>query len=181
MYSVNRLSKAFMIEISLDDYDEIFNGWDASQIKRKELEPELFEYLLSASYEIPLKEDIEVCFYMKEAFLNQEKEETSRIGIGYNFKMRLHFLNMDIHRNSRRIWTYIAMSFLFLLAAYLIPNYIDLNVLFSILMEGLFIGGWVLLWEAFSLFFFSTHDIRVRKKHILRLLASPIEFKYIKS
>jgi hypothetical protein len=45
------------------------------------------------------------------------------------------------------------------------------------MIEGFFIGGWFLLWEAFSLFFFDTHEIKIRQKIFTRFLASDLYFK----
>jgi hypothetical protein len=177
VYRTNPESKAYIIEVSLDDYEELFNGWDASILKQKELEPELMDYLLSASYEIPFKNRIELWFFLPEAMIDESKEVLSVQGIVNNFKMKRHFIELLLHRNYRKIFTYIIISAIFLLFAYSLPNVIELNVLFSILMEGFFIGGWVLLWEAFSLFFFTSHDTRLDKKQYVRLMNSKIYFK----
>jgi hypothetical protein len=180
IYRVNEETKAYMIEISLDDYDELFNGWDASVIRRKELEPELLDYMVSASYEISLKYPVELWFYLDPAKENNEREIISVQSIVNNFKTRLHFNEMKLRSNYRKILTYILMSTLFLLFAYLMPKDFDLILFINIIVEGLFIGGWVLLWEAFSLFFFDSHDLRIKKKHLTKLKDSKIYFKYKK-
>lgn len=180
IYRMNEETSAYMIEISLDDYEELFNGWDASIIKRKELEPELLDYLVSASYEISLKYQTELWFYLEKEKESTEKEIISVQSIVNNFKTRLHFNEMRLRSNYRKILTYILMSTLFLLFAYLMPKDFDLILFINIIVEGLFIGGWVLLWEAFSLFFFDSHDLRIRKKHLNKLKDSKIYFDYKK-
>jgi hypothetical protein len=68
---------------------------------------------------------------------------------------------------------------MFLTAAYFFRNVVKLVDMFStIFVEGLYIGGWVLLWEAFSLFFFHSYEIRQRKKIFLRFKGMEIYFKY---
>lgn len=178
MYRLNEETGAYMIEISLDNYDELFNGWDASAIRRKELEPELFDYLVSSSYEISLKHPLEIWFYIEQTRLNEEKERLSQIGIDNHFKSRLHINETKLKSNYRKILIYILMSIGFLTFAYLVPNQIDLSILIDIMVEGLFIGGWVLLWEAFSIFFFDSYDLRMRKKHLLKLKHSRIHFHH---
>ena len=70
LYNTNPDTRAYLIEVSLDDYSELFNGWDASPLRRRDLEPELMDYLEQAGSEIPLKEKMELCFYMpKEKIL----------------------------------------------------------------------------------------------------------------
>ncbi len=178
VYNRNPENNAFLIEVSLDDYSEIFNGWDASQLKKKDIEPELLSYIEQAGYEIPLAETIEICFYLPKVINDTEKENISIMGIQNNFKTVLFFIERLLHKNYRQILTYVSIAILFLIGAYglrlLLP---DLNFTFSIVVEGFFIGGWFLMWEAFSLFFFESHDTRHRKKVYQRFLKSQIFFK----
>jgi hypothetical protein len=65
-YNINTETSAYMIEISLDDYAELFNGWDASPLRRRDLEPELLDYLEQSGSEIPLINDVELYLYLPE-------------------------------------------------------------------------------------------------------------------
>ncbi|MBE0700860.1 MAG: hypothetical protein IH571_04150 [Acholeplasmataceae bacterium] len=177
LYNKNETTQALIIEVSLDDYSEIFNGWDASPLRRKDMEPELLDYLEQAADEIKLSEKVEICFYLPQALHDDDKEAKSITGVQNNFKVVLFFIEKTLHRHYRQIGLYILMSTLFLIAAYTIRGVTTLPLLFSILIEGLFIGGWVLLWEAFSLFFFTTHETRQRRKLFRRYLESDIYFK----
>lgn len=177
LYNQNTDSLAYMIEISLDDYSELFNGWDASPVKRKGLEPELMDYLEQASTEIPMKEKVELCFYMPKTFRDNDKEARSIKAIINNFKVELAMIEKQIKRNYRRLVVYIIFAIIFLIAAYFLRNAAGLSILTNILIEGFFIGGWFLLWEAFSLFFFDTHEIIIRKRLFQRFLTSEIYFK----
>ena len=74
----------------------------------------------------------------------------------------------------------IIISIMFLISAYFFRNVIQIKDVFSsIFTEGLYIGGWVLLWEAFSLFFFESYEIKQRRKLFLRFVDMRIYFKYI--
>lgn len=166
-----------MIEISLDDYSELFNGWDASPVKRKGLEPELMDYLEQASTEIPIKEKVELCFYMPPELRDADKEARSIKAIINNLRVELAMIEKQIKKNYRRLFVYIIFAIIFLIAAYFLRNAAGLSILTNILIEGFFIGGWFLLWEAFSLFFFDTHEIVLRKRLFQRFLTSDIYFK----
>ncbi|MFW5864861.1 MAG: hypothetical protein ACOCUE_02255, partial [Candidatus Izemoplasmataceae bacterium] len=135
---------------------------------------------ISASYEISLDFPIELWFYLEVDKENTEREIISVQSIVNNFKTRLHFNEMKLRSNYRKILTYILMSIGFLLFAYLMPQNFDYILFINIIVEGLFIGGWVLLWEAFSLFFFDSHDLRIKKKHLTKLKDSKIYFDYKK-
>lgn len=178
IYKINQDNGAYMIEISLEDYSEIFNGWDASTIKKKDIEPELLDYLEQAGYEIPNKEDIEIFFYLPKEINDTDKENKSIQGIQNNFKAVLFHIDRMLHKNYRRIGSYVVIGIMFLIGAYVTRIYATtLNLMFSILIEGFFIGGWILLWEAFSLFFFDSHETKRRRRVYRRFQTSKIFFK----
>ncbi len=176
LYNSNPETKAYIVEVSLDDYSELFNGWDASPLRRKDLEPELMDYLEQAATEIPIKEKLELCFYMPSEKRDLDKEFKSITSIMNNFKVVRSVIQKQIERNYRRLLMYVVVSLIFLSAAYLLRNVTDISLLINIMIEGFFIGGWFLLWEAFSLFFFDTHEIKVRRKIFERFLSSDIYF-----
>lgn len=176
-YNINQETNAYMIEVSLDDYSELFNGWDASPLRRKDLEPELMDYLEQASEEIRIKETIELCFYVPKEKRDLEKEFKSSTSIMNNFKVVLSVIHKQISRSYRRLIMYIFSSLVLLTLAYLLRNVSDVSLLVSISVEGFFIGGWFLLWEAFSLFFFDMHEIKLRERRFIRFVSSDIYFK----
>ncbi|XPM57997.2 MAG: hypothetical protein EDM05_009505 [Leptolyngbya sp. IPPAS B-1204] len=54
-------------------------------------------------------------------------------------------------------------------------------MLTSLLAEGIFIGGWVFLWEAVSLFFFTDLELYERYRAYKRLLNAPVFFREVSS
>lgn len=65
-YNTNPDTSAYMIEISLDEYSELFNGWDASPLRRRDLEPELLDYIEQCGAEIPLNYNLGLYLYLSE-------------------------------------------------------------------------------------------------------------------
>ena len=178
IYHTNQYNNAYLIELNLDNYDDLFNSWDGSALDRKELDPELSHFLERASYELPLKNKVELCFYLPESEKDKKMEADSRATIKNNFRMKQFFIDRNLKNNNKKILTYVVMGVLFLISAYLIPETKDLSLLISLLMEGLFVGGWVFLWEAFSIFFFGSRELKDKKKRYFRYLDSDIVFKY---
>jgi len=177
IYRLNEESKSYIVEVSLDDYAEIFNGWDASPLRRKDMEPELVDYLEQAGEEIPKKERIEICFYLSRDKKDLDKEQKSIVGIKNHLKVIMSFINKKIYRLYRQIITYFLLSTIFITTAYLLRGQAETSLFFVIMVEGLFIGGWFLLWEAFSTFVFDSHETRRRKRIFSRFLISAIYFK----
>jgi len=178
IYKFDETSQEYVIDISLDSYQELFNDWDASPTWKKDLNPELATYLESSSYEIPRKNNIRVDLFLPADMKKQENEEKALRGINNYFKSVLYFTKIELNYNFRKILAFIILGFTFITTAYFVQNQTSLSFGFDVLIEGIFIGGWVLLWEAFSLFFFSMHALRKRKRMYLRFLNSKIQFNY---
>ncbi len=178
MYKTNTETNAYIVEISLENYNEIFNGWDPSPIKRRDLDPDLVNFMRVCSSDIPLKYPLELHFYMPGDQYNKEKEDLSIVGLKNNFSFTLHFIRKEIEQIGKKIALYIIMAVAFLSVGYLSGSQIKLNFLKTILKEGLSIGGWVFLWEAFSLFFFSRQEVYNRLKTYKRFQDTEINFKY---
>lgn len=177
LYSFNPQTRAYVIEISLDDYSELFNGWDASPLKRKELEPELMDYLEEAALEIPLREPAEICFHLPGKLRDPEKEAKSSTAILQNMRVQLLLTERKLGEIYRKALTYAVISLLLLTVAYAVPAPASLHLFTKIITEGVFIGGWWFLYEAFSMLFFVGHDVRRRRSVFLRYLESPIYFR----
>lgn len=178
IYKFSKEKNSYIIEISLDSYEELFDGWDASAFKRRDLEPDLLHYIEQAGYDIPLRKQTAIYFRIPKKVYNLEKEEKCLIAVSNNFKMIIHFINRELKRNNRKIISYLILGAIILVLAYLLPIYTSISIYLDILNEGLFIGGWVLFWEAFSLFFFSSYEKRLRKKRYYRFLDSEVKFIY---
>lgn len=178
IYRFNEESKAYIIDVSLDYYQELFNDWDGSPTRKRDLDPELVTYLEAASLEIPRKSNVEISFSLPLSEKNCDKEKKATDGINTNFLTALYFTKKALSYNLRKIILFVLLGVIFIMAAYIIQYKIDLTIGFDVLIEGLFIGGWVLLWEAFSLFFFSMHELRREKSMYLRFLNSEIVFDY---
>jgi len=178
IYQYSDEKQSFLVPISLETYDELFNAWDAAPIKRRDIEPDLLHYLEQVSFEIPMTEKIILLFQLPEEVRDLRKEQIAREAIYHNFTMIRHFINQETKRNNRKMVAYFIIGIIFLSASYLFQNLLNPIFPFSILVDGFFIGGWVMFWEAFSLFFFSGNELRSRKQRYLRYSDSAIEFTY---
>ena len=74
---------------------------------------------------------------------------------------------------------YALASFALLFIPYSLRLSVQGNLVFSILVDGVNIGGWVFLWEAISTFAFRSRDDRNNFKHYKRFNLAPIRFNYI--
>jgi hypothetical protein len=178
IYSYLEKEQCYLVQISLDSYDEIFNGWDAAPLKRRDLEPDLLDFIEQVGNDIPMRKKIQLSFQLPAEVLDQKKEESAIEAIYHNFTMIRHFITKELTKNNRKIAAYVTLGVLFLSTTFLFQNSFQLIFPVSIIFEGLFIGGWVMFWEAFSLFFFTGSELRSRRNRYIRYSNSKIEFQY---
>lgn len=178
MYRQNPESGAYLIEVSLESYQEVFNGWDPSPFRRRDIEPELLDFIYHCSEDIPLRQPVELCFYMPKDQYDEQKEQLTKVGFTNNLNFIASKIRKELKSSHRKIFLYVLMSLIFLLMAYFLRSQSFENLFTTILTEGMFIGGWVFLWEAFSLFFFTDQEHKRKLKLIQRLLDYPIVFIY---
>lgn len=178
VYKVEGNSKTFIVEISLDDYNDIFNDWDPAPFKRRDIDPDLNHFLLDSSEDIPLKYPLKLCFFIPKEEKDLKEEELAKSGL----KNYFDFLIIDLIRKLKILRQkgalYIITSFIFLTVAAILKTKLEVGILTDTLLEGLFIGGWVFLWEAFTLLFFSSYDLYRELKVYKRLSNANIQFKY---
>jgi hypothetical protein len=178
IYKMNPETNTFIIEVSLISYNEIFNGWDPSPIKRRDLDPDLLHFMNQCSSDIPLNFPLELQFHLPKEQYDESKENLTRVGIKNNFDFIAHFIGKEIKQINRKIFYYFIIACAFLSIGYLSSERVAENVVTTTFIEGLSIGGWVFLWEAFSLFFFSRQEIHNRLKSNRRFQDTKISFNY---
>jgi len=176
-YSLDKLTNCYMIEIALDQYTDIFNEWDPAPFKRREIDPDLTLYLEGCSEEIPLRYPIELCFMIPSHLRNEVMEQECRGGLKNCFSFRIYFLKKDLKQVNLRILNYTMAGFLFLWIGRNLPGYDSDIVWLTVLIEGIFIGGWVFIWEAVSLFFFTNLELYHRYQIYKRLWGAEIIFR----
>jgi hypothetical protein len=179
IYKYDESEKCYVVEVSLETYQELFNEWDAAPTRKKDLNSELIDFIEQAAYEIPMKSKVKISFGIPLDQKDEKLEASSKTAIYHNFKIIIHFINKTLRVNNRKVLTYLSFALSFITLSYLTISFIVDNLGFTIIREGLMIGGWFLMWESFSLFFFDSYEVRNRRKRYQRFLDSDIEFRYI--
>lgn len=121
---------------------------------------------------------MELQFYIPQEKYDQDKETRSKEGIKNNFDFTAHFINKELQEIWRKTMIYVVAALAFLSVGYISRQYVAPNLLTTILTEGVSIGGWVFLWEAFSLVFFSGQEVNRRLKRYRRFQRSKITFDH---
>lgn len=180
IYKYDEDNKRFVLDVQLEDYRDAYSDWDFSPFINRDLDEDLTEYLLECSYEIPMKYDLLVKFNILHQDINLKREERSIEGMHNYFEYQLRRIKKKELRVLRDIIAYTLIGGILLTAGYYIEGNAKESIIYSVIDEGLFIGGWVMLWEMFSAWFFDMKKIMYRGKHFRRLNNSTIIYSYDK-
>lgn len=178
VYTRNPETGAYQIAVSLDDYNDVFDDWDPSPFKKRDIESEFHDYIVDSSEDIPLREPIELCLYVPEQLRDTAKEQMLRAALKIHFEFLQERMQKESRQDQKRAISYVAMAIGFLGVGILSLRGIYDNVVLQIINEGLFIGGWVFLWEAFTLMAFDLRRIGNNVKAYKRFLQAVIRFYY---
>jgi hypothetical protein len=176
IYKIDESNNSYMIEVALNDYAEIFNKRDPAPFKRREIDPDLEIYLERSSHEIPFDQPIELCFVIAKGNQDKQIEEELIIGLENSFSFKIYLLKKQRSQIHRRIAYAIFIGFL-LLGITTAYSKSSISFIPNILLQGLVITGWVFIWEAISLMFFSSRDFYYRYRTYKRLYNAPIIFQ----
>jgi hypothetical protein len=169
---------AFTISIAIEDYIDIFNQLDFAPFKIRDLNHELRRFLEECSSEIPLRYGIILNFTVSREKQDSEKEEKIKTGLKTYFSNVKNSMKREIDGSYQKSTFYVVAAFLLLLTSYSLRPLILGSIIFSTLVEGVSIGGWVFLWEAISTFAFNNRGIREKYKHYRRFSGAPVRFDY---
>ncbi len=178
LYKIDPLTGAYIIEINIDYYLEVFNDLDRAQLKCRDIDSELERFLHECSIEVPFKSPFIIRFYIRLDKINMEREGALREGIRTYYYFLKELEQEKIKNNMKLSLKYAAYALVFLILwNYLQKNYGN-EIVRATILEGLLVGSWVLLWECFSNIFFKNDDNKRNIKEYERLIKSKIQFVY---
>lgn len=179
IYEFEKLSKTYLIEVSLDNYDDIYDDWDPSPFKKRDIEDEFNDFIVNSSEDIPLKYNISIVLYLPISKKDIKKEAALISAYQNYYNYAIERLQKAKNSFNQKTISYLILSILLLTTGYFFFKG-DQSLVYKVLHEGVFIGGWVFLWEFFTNIFIKTRELRSEYKLYKRLYQSQIRFVYDK-
>ncbi|NLK75289.1 MAG: hypothetical protein GX288_08390 [Clostridiales bacterium] len=176
-YRYDKETNSYLIEVSLDDYDDVYNQWDPAPFRKRDIEEEFNEFITASAEDIPSKYGLIVSLYLPINKKDENKEQ-ALISAYRNFyayeteKEKRNWTNLK-----KKTSYYFILSMLFLLIGYFFMLDIE-NIIISVAREGIFIGGWVFLWEVITNIFIVRREMKQSSLLFQRLLQAEIRFIY---
>lgn len=178
LFRYNKEKNAFIIDVSIGYYKDLYNDWDFSPFKRRDLDTDLIAFIEESSEEIPLKYKVIINFFIPEEMRDPKKEEKSKVGLNNFFKYMLYKVEGEQKKAQWRAFKYTITGLFLVFISFFVKNYIEHLAYLSVLPEGLVIGGWVFIWEVFTILFFINSERKVKIKEYKRLIRSEINYNY---
>jgi hypothetical protein len=177
IYTYDQVTHEYLVKIDLDNYRDVYSEWDYAPMVNRDLDDDLIEFLLESSYEIGLKRKMSIVFFIPKQLEDKKKEERTSLGMQHYFKYQIRRIKGQLMRQIKVSIFFLILGLLFLISATFIQQSFKNGFLMHTLTEGLYIGGWVALWEIFSIWFFQIAEHKRKIKHFKRLQASKLSYK----
>ncbi len=177
LYSYDKKNNAYKIEISLDKYEDIYNEWDPTPFKKRDIEEEFINYVIDSSIDIPMRYNLDLELYLPEKMKDEKKEKNAKAAI------RSYF-NYLLDRNKRTLLTSIARCMrsafigIVLLCVYYFSLPDEANDLARVFVEGVSILGWVALWDVGEVLLLNLITNYNKRRNLKRLSKAKLEFVY---
>lgn len=178
IYKYSENNKTFLIDVQLEDYRDAYSDWDFSPFVNRDLDEDLTEYLLECSYEIPFKYDLIIRFYILNQVKSESREKKSITGMYNYFEYKIRHLKNYRMRVFRDIFYYLLFGTIMLVAGSYVDVFFPESIGMKVLSEGIFIGGWVMIWEMFSAWIFDVRKVSSKRRHFIRLKSTEIVYDY---
>jgi len=176
-YKFDEEKNVYLIEVSLDDYDDVYDEWDPAPFKKRFIEEAFDEFIMSSSKDIPLKFKLNIVLYIPMAMKDENKEKSVDSAYKNYYAYNMEKVQVEWSRMKRRSFSYLifALSFLGLGS---VLRFEDSSALVDLFKQGILVGGWVFLWEFFTYTFMDSRDYKFKEKIIKRLHQSELRFIY---
>ena len=178
VYDRNIESHAFIIKTLISKYTDIFNDLDPSPLRKRDLDQDFINYLVDCSLDIPLRHKIELHLICPKEIADMAMEERAKAGISTYCNLTMLTLREELKKSYKKAVGYIAIFIVLVSIAFAFGPTFEKHVILETLREGIFIGGWVFLWEAIAIIFLTNKKTISEYKKFERLEDARVEFLY---
>jgi hypothetical protein len=177
LYRFDPESSTYLVEVSLDDYDEVYDDWDPSPFKRRDIEDEFNDFIVDSSGDVPLAAGISIVLHLPEGKRSEDKETILVSAYRYFYGYIVQRLGKGLDAQRMRAMSYLVFSLIFMSIGYFFTVE-GRSVVLTVLHEGILIGGWVFLWEFITTLFISGRETVREYKLYKRLQNAEVRFVY---
>ncbi len=176
IYRYDPTTETYTIDIRLPDYANAFSQWAHAWEEVPEVNPGLVQYLKECSDDIPFRAPLRIVFGIDDP-RDQALEAQLITSIRKYFRYELFIERRRIRRLLQRVLQYATIAIGVLTGGILLETVQPQSLLLMVLHQGLYVGGWVFLWEAIHQFTFQQATLRRTVSDYERFLRAEIVFE----
>ncbi|MDH4199717.1 MAG: hypothetical protein OEV66_04975 [Spirochaetia bacterium] len=180
LYEYDEKNNTYDLNIAVNSFKDLYNSWDYSPYRKRDINEALIKYIEECSSEIPIRHKMSLHLYLPESETNfsAEQEKEGSMALRSYFRYLLHKKKQEKNKYYKNAAKYAFSGLVSLTLAYISQKTgVEASYL-PILPEGLYIGGWVLFWEVFSIIFFRISKISEKMKEYSRLSDAEITYHF---
>lgn len=178
LYTYNSRRDEYEISLSLKNYEEIYNPFDYSQYKKRDMDEDFLDYIYQSSLDIPFKHKIKLGFHIKEETYDEEKSKNLKNAIKNNYTWRKGLIVNQLKDKLKECALLFVVGIIFLIIAFAVfPMINGDNRMLDVIGESISIIGWVFLWDLTEILCFQVTKLYRKKKFLNRLVNSRVEFE----
>lgn len=181
LFRFDKKANAYIIDIFIKDYESLYSDLDFSPLKNKDLNDEFIDHLENSIEDIPFKYNLLININMPENLYDEIKEKRGIKEIKNYFLYLYRKKVRELHAVYKSAIISFILGILLIFTVSIIKKKISVTqLIWEIVIEGFNIGGWVFLWEFFSLLFLEPNKEKIKIKQYQRILDSQIRYTYHK-
>lgn len=164
-----------IIQISLDKYDDVFDDWDSSPFKMRDIEDEFLDFIWDSIEDIPSHMDVIFEFSIPQTLQNEQKEKVLISALNHQFDYMLRKIKRQRIKDLKETLRYFSIGVFFFIVFYTVFDEAS-SFISQIIKDGLFVGGWLFIWETFSNIFIKSYKLSEERQIIQRFKRARIKF-----
>lgn len=179
-FTVDPLTKEYLIEIKVDTFKRLFNRLDPSPFSKRDLNPKVADYITEGVSQIPKNRKFSINFHLpageKDMITENEIQKCAYFFFSYSYKLaasRLKYMLFNI-----------ILGFCIAIPILVLASY--LTLLFEwgkswwqlTILNGTTVAGWVALWAPVSNLLFGIFERVKEMRFYRRIINSDILFHY---
>lgn len=174
-YRKDSESGRVIIQISLDKYDDVFDDWDSSPFKMRDIEDEFLDFIWDSIEDIPSHMDVIFEFSIPQALQSEQKEKVLISALNHQFDYMLRKIKRQRIKDLKETLRYFSIGVVFFIVFYTAFDEAS-SFISQIIKDGLFVGGWLFIWETFSNIFIKSYKLSEERQIIQRFKREQIKF-----
>ena len=177
LYTYDKSNNTYEINLSLKGYEEVFNPFDYSQFKKRDLDSDFLDYIYDCALDIPLSYGIKLIFYLNKEIEDEAKNNNLKNAIKNNIYWKQRDNYKTLARGYRKVLTFFIIGIIFSVIGAMVDRFSGLGLFSNILYDGMVVACWVFWWKAIEMLAFDLVGLIRENRYLKRLLNCKMEFK----